>query len=78
MIKEIESLTENDIRAGETVLVKDIDWDIDWDESPEDVGLSSNMIITLPDNWQPGDSIADALSDKHGFCIHSVGRISHF
>ena len=28
-----------------------------------------------PDDWERGDSIADLLTDRYGFCIHGIGSL---
>ena len=42
--------------------------DIEWDTDGEDVDLPSVDIVEA----DSADEVADALSDKHGFCIESL------
>jgi hypothetical protein len=42
--------------------------DIEWDTDGEDVDLPSEDIVEA----DSADEVADALSDKHGFCIRSL------
>ena len=45
-------------------VVSNIDWDVDYAEELND--LSTTCVIDAIDE----DDIADALSDKYGFCVN--------
>lgn len=64
---------ENDIRAGDTIKASGIMWDTDdGNGGTAIVALPDTLTITVPESWQPGDSICDLLSDEQGFCIDGI------
>lgn len=69
-----ESIREEDLQPGDTVRLEGIDWDADGDD-PSDLGLPMATDITIPSDWCEGESVADLLSDKYGFCVHGVSTI---
>ena len=44
-------------------------WDTDND-SPKELGLPSETIAVVDDDWTPVDDAADLLADQFGFCVH--------
>ena len=70
----IPCLDEEDIRAGDVIVIQDIEWDID-DEDPEDLGLPDEVKMTVPKDWDEDSSIADHLSDEYGFCVNDIGKV---
>lgn len=78
------SIDENDIVAGQAVMAKGIRWDTDDDDTDDDgdatdtagdTELPDEVRIVTPDDWERGDSIADLLTDRYGFCIHGIGSL---
>ena len=77
------SIDENDIVAGQAVTAKGIRWDTDDDDTDDDdaadtagdTELPDEVRIVTPDDWELGDTIADLLTDRYGFCIHSIGAL---
>jgi len=65
---------EDTLRAGDAVRLADIDWDTSGGEGDEP-DLPETVELTLPADWEPGDSLADLLSDRHGFCINGIGTV---
>jgi hypothetical protein len=47
----------------------DILWDTDG-EDPTELGLPSDHIAVVDDDWTPVDDAADLLADQFGFCVH--------
>jgi hypothetical protein len=45
-----------------------IQWDTDG-EDPAELGLPSEHIAVVDDDWNPVDDAADLLSDQYGFCV---------
>ena len=50
------------------VRLYDILWDTDG-EDPTELGLPSEHIAVVDDDWSPVDDAADLLSDQFGFCV---------
>ena len=46
----------------------DIHWDTDG-EDPNELGLPTENIVVVEDNWNPEEDAADLLSDEYGFCV---------
>jgi hypothetical protein len=46
----------------------DIRWDTDG-EDPDELGLPSEIVVIVDDDWNPEYDAADLLSDMHGFCV---------
>ena len=46
-----------------------IQWDTDG-EDPTELGLPTEHIAVVDDDWTPVDDAADLLSDRYGFCVH--------
>lgn len=44
-------------------------YDIEYDTDGEQVELPSEMVLELGDEADPGLELADAVSDKTGFCV---------
>ena len=51
-----------------TVRLFDIHWDVDG-EDPKEMGLPSDHIAFVADDWPPEDNAADLLADQYGFCV---------
>jgi hypothetical protein len=51
------------------VRLYDILWDTDG-EDPTELGLPSDHIAVVDDDWNPVDDAADLLADQFGFCTH--------
>jgi hypothetical protein len=51
-----------------TVRLYDILWDTDG-EPADELGLPSEHIAIVDDDWTPEDDAADLLSDRYGFCV---------
>jgi hypothetical protein len=51
-----------------TVRLFDIQWDVDG-EDPKELGLPSDHIAFVADDWTPEDNAADLLADQYGFCV---------
>jgi len=51
------------------VRLYDIRWDTDG-EAPDELGLPSDTIAVVDDDWNPVDDAADLLADQFGFCTH--------
>lgn len=68
-------ITEDQLQAGDRIRVEGIDWDTDGDD-PLDLDLPLETEITVPDDWCEGESVADVLSDRYGFCIHGISTIT--
>ena len=47
----------------------DILWDTDG-EPADELGLPSDHIAVVDDDWTPEDDAADLLADQFGFCTH--------
>ena len=45
-----------------------IQWDTDG-EPVDELGLPSDTIAVVDDDWTPVDDAADLLSDRYGFCV---------
>ena len=48
-------------------------FDISWDterQDPTELGLPSEIIAVVDDDWSPVDDAADLLADQFGFCVH--------
>jgi len=45
-----------------------IQWDTDG-EDPTELGLPSDTIAVVDDDWTPVDDAADLLADQFGFCV---------
>jgi hypothetical protein len=45
-----------------------IEWDTD-NEDPTELGLPSEIIAVVDDDWTPEDDAADLLADQFGFCV---------
>ena len=69
-----EAVREDDLKAGDRIRLEGIDWDTDGDD-PADLELPTETEITVPDDWEQGETIADVLSDRYGFCIHGISTI---
>jgi hypothetical protein len=50
------------------VRLYDIQWDTDG-EDPTELGLPTEHIAVVDDDWTPVDDAADLLSDRYGFCV---------
>ena len=46
----------------------DILWDTDG-EDPTELGLPTDTIAVVDDDWSPVDDAADLLADQFGFCV---------
>ena len=68
-------LQEEELKAGDRVTLTGIKWDTDG-EDPKDLGLESELTLTLPQDWDEDSSIADLLSDRYGWCVMNPGQIS--
>jgi len=44
-------------------------WNTDG-EDPTELGLPSEIIAVVDDDWSPVDDAADLLADQFGFCVH--------
>lgn len=66
---------EESLQTGDRIRVEGIDWDTDGDD-PADLDLPLSTEITIPDDWIQGESVADILSDRYGFCIHGIATIT--
>jgi hypothetical protein len=51
------------------VRLYDILWDTDG-EDPTELGLPTEHIAVVDDDWSPVDDAADWLTDQFGFCVH--------
>lgn len=68
-----KTVTEDQINAGDTINAMGISWDVSGnDDDGEMPDLPENTKVEIPADWEPGDSIADLLSDQYGFCINSI------
>lgn len=66
-------MTEQDIKAGDVIKASGILWDTDDGNGGQAiVALPDPVTLTVPDGWQTGDSVADLLSDEHGFCVDGI------
>jgi hypothetical protein len=45
-----------------------IQWDTDG-EPADELGLPSELIAVVDDDWTPEDEAADLLSDRYGYCV---------
>jgi hypothetical protein len=52
-----------------TVRLFDINWDID-EQNPTELGLPSETIAIVDDDYDPENDAADLLSDQFGFCVN--------
>ena len=50
------------------VRLYNIRWDTD-DQSPDELGLPTEQIAIVEDDWNPVDQAADLLADEYGFCV---------
>ena len=50
------------------VRLYDIHWDTDG-ESADELGLPSDIIAIVDDDWTPEDDAANLLADQYGFCV---------
>ena len=46
----------------------DIRWDTDADD-PSELGLPSEHLAIVEDDWNPEEEAADLLADQFGFCV---------
>ena len=68
-------MTEDDIKGGDVILAKGIRWDTDGDSGAQ-ASLPSEARVEIPEDWETGsDSVADLLSDEHGFCVHGIDEL---
>ena len=67
-------VAEDELSGGDRISATGIDWDADGDEDAL-ADLPDEVTLTLPADWEPGDSIADLLSDRHGFCVNGIGAL---
>jgi hypothetical protein len=51
------------------VRLYDILWDTDDGQDPTELGLPSEIIAVVDDDWTPEDEAADLLSDQFGSCV---------
>jgi hypothetical protein len=66
-------IEENEIKAGDVIKASGILWDTDdGNGGTAIVALPDEVTITIPDGWSEGDSVADLISDEHGFCIDGI------
>lgn len=68
---------EDSLQAGDRVRLSDIDWDTSGgdDDGADEPDLPETVEMTLPAGWTEDDSLADLLSDSHGFCVSGIGRV---
>jgi hypothetical protein len=68
-------LTEDDIKGGDVIIAKGIRWDTDGDRDTA-ASLPNEARVEIPEDWDAGsDSVADLLSDEHGFCIEGIDEL---
>ena len=46
----------------------DIRWDTD-DEDPDELGLPTENIVVIEDDWNPEEEATDLLSDEYDYCV---------
>ena len=68
-------LIEEELRSGDRITLTDIVWDTDG-EAAQDLGLPTDLTLTLPADWDDDCNIADLLSDKYGWCVVTPGTIT--
>ncbi len=51
-----------------TIRLFDIQWDTDG-RNPEALGLPSEHLAVVEDDFDPEEQAADLLSDEFGFCV---------
>lgn len=47
-------------------------YDIDWDADGESADLPEEVILDVPDDFDPEQEAADAVSDEHGYCVFGL------
>jgi hypothetical protein len=50
------------------VRLYDVRWNTDG-QDPTELGLPSEIIAVVDDDWTPVEDAADLLSDRYGFCV---------
>lgn len=74
MADTAQPVREEDLKAGDRIRLEGIDWDTDGDD-PADLDLPMDLELTIPEDWCEGESVADVLSDRFGFCVHGISTI---
>jgi hypothetical protein len=46
-------------------------FNIDFDTDGEEIGLPTELVIEMDDDADPNLELADAISDKTGWCVNS-------
>ena len=65
-------MTEDQIKPGDTIMAKGIDWDTDGEVVDN---LPVEATVQIPAEWSEDDIVADLLSDQYGWCINSIQAI---
>ena len=47
-------------------------YDIDWDTDGESADLPEEVILDVPDDFDPETEAADAISDANGYCVFGL------